>query len=316
MDELTIGDKIYISSKRAAAITGYAKDYVGQLCREGRVEATLVGRSWYVLESSIRAHRFGSEASVSEVAEPEAKVQKETLKTWEAPTYRSEPVSEMPIMARRSVNLLDNVVPEATPEAGVVEPSIGPETVEDMQSAWREWFASRQEASAGTREEENAMEGFDKREVATEIVEDSYDNEEEEVALNRVAEPEVEEVEQVEEIYDPVPSTPEIEEAVSLRRSYSIDIQPTPTVHRVPSEPKRTETTAPEIRWSQSVSKDGKRARKGKGGLAMKTALVCVSIFALLIAAIGSGAADSYIRKAGFEYSLLRFIAGASILDK
>jgi hypothetical protein len=51
MDELTLDDKAYLSSKRAAQVTGYAKDYVGQLCREGRVEARLVGRNWYVLES-------------------------------------------------------------------------------------------------------------------------------------------------------------------------------------------------------------------------------------------------------------------------
>ncbi len=61
MDELTLDGKKYLSSKGAAKITGYAKDYVGQLCREGRVTARLVGRSWYVLEDSIRAHRFGGE---------------------------------------------------------------------------------------------------------------------------------------------------------------------------------------------------------------------------------------------------------------
>lgn len=43
MDELIIGEKTYLSSKRAAKITGYAKDYVGQLCREGRVECVSWG---------------------------------------------------------------------------------------------------------------------------------------------------------------------------------------------------------------------------------------------------------------------------------
>ncbi len=50
MDELILDDKKYLSSKRAAKVTGYAKDYVGQLCREGRVEARLVGRNWYLPE--------------------------------------------------------------------------------------------------------------------------------------------------------------------------------------------------------------------------------------------------------------------------
>ncbi|MHB1163603.1 MAG: hypothetical protein ACYCZZ_03760, partial [Minisyncoccota bacterium] len=60
MDELLIEGKKYISSKQAAKITGYAKDYIGQLCREGRVSARLVGRSWYVLEAAIQDHRFGA----------------------------------------------------------------------------------------------------------------------------------------------------------------------------------------------------------------------------------------------------------------
>ena len=61
MNELIIQGKKYISSKHAAELTGYAKDYIGQLCREGYVEATMVGRSWYVLETSIMAHRFGKD---------------------------------------------------------------------------------------------------------------------------------------------------------------------------------------------------------------------------------------------------------------
>ncbi len=39
-------------------MTGYTKDYVGQLCREGKIIAQLVGRNWYILETSIHKHRF------------------------------------------------------------------------------------------------------------------------------------------------------------------------------------------------------------------------------------------------------------------
>lgn len=56
MEELDIQGKKYISSKRASEITGYAKDYVGQLARAGKVPATRVGRSWYVDESAIQEH--------------------------------------------------------------------------------------------------------------------------------------------------------------------------------------------------------------------------------------------------------------------
>lgn len=56
MEELEIQGKKYISSKRASEITGYAKDYVGQLARGGKVPAQRVGRSWYVDEEEIRRH--------------------------------------------------------------------------------------------------------------------------------------------------------------------------------------------------------------------------------------------------------------------
>src|ERR1700749_3980947 len=88
MDELTLDGKIYISSKHAAKITGYAKDYVGQLCREGRVEARLVGRNWYILKSAIEKHRFAANAPETKEPEPAAKIF--APDTWEAPTYKIE----------------------------------------------------------------------------------------------------------------------------------------------------------------------------------------------------------------------------------
>jgi len=56
MDELEIGGKIYISSKRASELTGYAKDYVGQLARGGKIDARRVGRAWYVLKNALIDH--------------------------------------------------------------------------------------------------------------------------------------------------------------------------------------------------------------------------------------------------------------------
>jgi hypothetical protein len=56
VDELIISGKKYISSKRASEITGYAKDYVGQLARSGKIPATRVGRAWYVDESKLISH--------------------------------------------------------------------------------------------------------------------------------------------------------------------------------------------------------------------------------------------------------------------
>ncbi len=56
MDELVLSGKKYISSKRASELTGYAKDYVGQLARGGKIPATRVGRAWYVDETALLLH--------------------------------------------------------------------------------------------------------------------------------------------------------------------------------------------------------------------------------------------------------------------
>src|SRR3989344_6734095 len=55
--ELKIKGKKFISSKRGALLVSYTQDYVGQLARAGLVEATQVGRSWYVSEESILLHK-------------------------------------------------------------------------------------------------------------------------------------------------------------------------------------------------------------------------------------------------------------------
>jgi len=72
MEELVFDSKKFISSKRAAELTGYAKDYVGQLCRMGKVVARQVGRAWYIEEESILRHK-GIDSNLPEamVREPE-----------------------------------------------------------------------------------------------------------------------------------------------------------------------------------------------------------------------------------------------------
>ncbi len=119
MDEIIIEEKKYVSSKQAAKMTGYAKDYVGQLCREGRVPARLVGRSWYVLESAIQDHRFGAE-------EPESTAINTTVEVtdqWESPRYEAVHTEILPSLHRTS----DDDVEEDR-------------TTQDIHESWREWF--------------------------------------------------------------------------------------------------------------------------------------------------------------------------------
>lgn len=46
----------YISSKRAAQESGYTKDYIGQLARSEKIDARMVGRSWYVRADALHKH--------------------------------------------------------------------------------------------------------------------------------------------------------------------------------------------------------------------------------------------------------------------
>ncbi|MDO8564402.1 MAG: hypothetical protein Q7R88_00205, partial [bacterium] len=55
--ELLFEGNKYITSKAASRLTGYAPDYIGQLCRGGKLQCRMVGRSWYVAEASVLEHK-------------------------------------------------------------------------------------------------------------------------------------------------------------------------------------------------------------------------------------------------------------------
>ncbi len=57
MEVLVVEGEKYVKASSIARDLGYTSDYVGQLCRSGKVEAQLVGRSWYVKEDSIKNHK-------------------------------------------------------------------------------------------------------------------------------------------------------------------------------------------------------------------------------------------------------------------
>jgi len=149
MDELLIDGQVFVPTKRAAAITGYAKDYIGQMCREGRIQAKLVGRSWYVLETSLRQHRFGTEdtetqevADVPSVENVEAVeipvetiVEETPVRHWESPTYVAEPVEEL-IPSRMPTYVENTEQKETAPKAE--------NQIQEVQDAWQEWFSKNQ----------------------------------------------------------------------------------------------------------------------------------------------------------------------------
>lgn len=57
MNVLELNGTKYVKASSIARELGYTSDYVGQLCRSGKVNAQLVGRSWYVEDDSIRKHK-------------------------------------------------------------------------------------------------------------------------------------------------------------------------------------------------------------------------------------------------------------------
>ncbi|TAK57529.1 hypothetical protein EPO17_01720 [Patescibacteria group bacterium] len=58
---LILSGKKFISARRGAEIAGYSGDYVGQLCRLGKIEAQMVGKVWFVCEESLLTHKITQE---------------------------------------------------------------------------------------------------------------------------------------------------------------------------------------------------------------------------------------------------------------
>lgn len=163
MDEILIEEKRYISSKQAAKLTGYAKDYVGQLCREGRVPARLVGRSWYVLESAIQDHRFGPA-----VVEPTAKPKSESVFAplsahMQPPRYTPSSEEIVPSIEEENADQAQDNSPEAK----------DPE--DNLQESWGSWFekveVNQELASAPTEQEETVPIEKNEEIIAKESVE-------------------------------------------------------------------------------------------------------------------------------------------------
>lgn len=336
MDEVTIGDKTYISSKRAAELTGYAKDYVGQLCREGHVDAKMVGRGWYVYEPSIMRHRFG-DAQAEAVEAPEAIVEEPlpAAAAWEPSVYKAETPSYLPELepADEPVALESSEIVDQRAEMAVSAPAAAPQedtTLTDMQAAWREWF-DKKRAEQDEMPEIESPEGIDARsearadEISTfyETVEANIEEEAVAIPLHRIdadAEDEIEEAD--EPVYEAPVAIHRVVSEPSGTPSYAAQpvtaFQPTYTVPVAdrPYEPVR-EPEARIVR-EQIVRKGSKSARRQRtGSNAPITALfIAISIVSIAIAVIGSGFAGNYLTTLAGENAITRYLVGERVLNK
>lgn len=292
MDEILIEGRVYVSSKQAAKITGYAKDYVGQLCREGRVDARLVGRNWYVLETSIREHRFGrgSEAGdASETVAPEpADSVVDRASTWQAPQYEAEVPAFVPYLAPKT-------------EFAAPSPAIA-----DMQSAWKEWFDEKKPVQEAVVIEATVYEEEYVAETAPEepaFVPEERE-EEEPVEITRAA---------PEPVYEA--PEPEEESEVELHRSYASRY----TGERIPS----SSASVIDLSRQQQTAKRGHgrperpaRAERASSSIATRAILMVIAIAAGLIAIVGTGNADTLLAGTSYDFgvqkSIINYLGGTS----
>lgn len=72
MSDVTVGGEKLVSTSRAAELSGYSKDYIGQLCRGGKLECRRISGHWYVDEGSLQQYKQG---------DPQAQKEAERAKT-------------------------------------------------------------------------------------------------------------------------------------------------------------------------------------------------------------------------------------------
>lgn len=294
MDEITIEGKVYISSKQAAKITGYAKDYVGQLCREGRVEARHIGRNWYVLEDSIREHRFGApeEKPVEVPNRTESVI--DSASTWQRPQYVPETPAFVPSLSPKA------------PEVPVSTPAIA-----DMQSAWKEWFEEKKPMEAlpdGSEDFKDEYLPLIVPEPSTEAqieapIPEQKEEQEEMVVISRIQEePET------------VPSEILEGEKVELHRSYTTTTSPM----------KEYEDEIVEVRPAPRMQAPVKRApieseEVGANNGVIRALLLVVALAAALIALIGTGNAEQLFSGTSLDFGaqkeVIDFLGGKSTYE-
>ncbi len=64
---ITFDGKDYVSAAKAARLTGYNPDYVGQLARAGKVLSRQIGNRWYVERDGLLAHKAQKDALLANV---------------------------------------------------------------------------------------------------------------------------------------------------------------------------------------------------------------------------------------------------------
>ena len=88
-DEISIGGKQYISSKRAAELSDYTQDYIGQLARKRLIDAHRVGGLWYVSMDSLLQYKEKADSYIPVPPQNAVLRDKESLVSFDGKDYVS-----------------------------------------------------------------------------------------------------------------------------------------------------------------------------------------------------------------------------------
>ncbi len=91
MSDVVIDRQKLVSTTRASELSGYSKDYIGQLCREEKLLCRRMSGHWYVSESSVREYKDATTtAEVSEDRKVGVKLEEEGNLDAGASTIRED----------------------------------------------------------------------------------------------------------------------------------------------------------------------------------------------------------------------------------
>lgn len=285
MNEITLEEKKYVSSKRAAEMTGYAKDYVGQLCREGRVPARLIGRSWYVLEAAIHDHRFGTPSDSGENAKVITPKDEGVSidSTWSEPRYESEKMPSLPFINKlAAAPAATKIIPMDTEEAAIgIE-----DNLETMHNAWKSWFSRAPMAEEAEEEKPIEEQNYIHNEIPISIMRTTRDEEFEPEEIQSM------------EVSVPIHTLSRAAEDRNMREEGILSIRNT-------EEEPVAETL------QAFMNKSANHNQNRLHGRVLQAVFMSIAFFAMLIGIIGTG----IISKSISSNMVLDTIAGVSYIN-
>lgn len=239
MQSITVNGEKYVKASSIARELGYTADYVGQLCRGNKVDAQLVGRSWFVSEQSLKDHKKSRYRSTSAKSREALKKAIETTKAGYDPSMRED--AHFYHKADRST---DSNVRYERDEEDLLPSVVGKQTASEKP----EMPAERKEEAEeditwSTAEKDSEEQNLD--ELA-----DEEDNDDERIP------------EQAENIEAAVHEQEESEEEAAVSRASETSSEPEPsgTSHRVPLRTQSARITdVPKKTWARRRAEQQQR---------------------------------------------------------